>query len=351
MSKQPSKQVGLPPGSLVHVGEIRVEQPVLSLIQYDENNFSRQDDVTLEQCLNINTETGVNWINLCGIHDIELLRTLGERFDIHPLALEDVLNTTHRPKTEVYDHYLLVILKMISFSHAEQRIDIEQMSFVVGQNLLLSFQERQGDVFDAVRDRLQRANGRIRSRGADYLLYTLLDSIVDHYFHVLEHLDERLANFEQELISESAVDSMNQIHYFSKELLQLRKAVWPLRDLVVQMQNDDSGLIRESTDLFLRDLYDHAIQAIDSVDALRDTASSLLNLHMSISGNRMNEVMKVLTIMASIFIPLTFIAGIYGMNFEHMPELATQWGYPLVLLLMLGCVIGMVIFFKRKRWL
>jgi len=351
MFKHTPKQVGLPPGSLVHVGEVKTERPALSLIGYDEQHFDRQDDVTLQQCLDARTRPGVNWINLYGIHDIELLRGLGEGFNIHPLSLEDVLNTTHRPKIEVYDNYLLVILKMISSNRSQNRIDIEQMSFVLGENFLISFQERPGDVFNAVRDRLQRANGRIRSRAADYLLYALLDTIVDHYFHVLENLGELLAGFEQALFENSAPNSMSQIHYFSKDLLMLRKAIWPLRELVTQMQNDDSGLVSESTELFLRDLNDHVVHSIDSVDSLRDTTTGLLNLYMSISGNRMNEVMKVLTIMASIFIPLTFIAGIYGMNFENMPELKSPWGYPLVLLLMLGCAIGMVLFFKRKRWL
>jgi len=350
MFKHTPKQVGLPPGSLVHVGAVKVEQPIISFIGYAEHRFERQDDITLQQCLTARTETGVNWINLYGIHDIDLLRSLGEAFDIHPLVLEDILNTTHRPKIEVYDRYLLVILKMIS-SNQEQKVEIEQMSFVLGENFILSFQERPGDVFNGVRERLQRANGRIRNRGADYLLYALLDSIIDHYFHVLENIDDRLAYFEQELISDSALDSMNQIHFFSKELLLLRKAIWPVRDLVTQLQNDDSGLTRETTGIFLRDLYDHVVQAIDNVEAFRDTTTSLLNLYMSISGNRMNEVMKLLTIMASIFIPLTFIAGIYGMNFENMPELKANWGYPLVLLLMCGCAIGMLLFFKRKRWL
>lgn len=350
MFKRTSKQVGLPPGSLIHVGEVKIERPILSLINYDESDYRREDDVSLEQGIKAKDQAGVNWLNLYGIHDTELLRTLGEGYSIHPLALEDILNTTHRPKVEAFDNYLLVILKMIMADSSHDSLEVEQISFVLGSNFLVSFQERRGDFFNPVRDRLQRANGRIRSRGADYLLYALLDAVVDHYFHVLENLDERLAQYEHDLISE-VESGMHQLHYFSKEILLLRKSIWPLRELVSQLQNDESGLIDASTGMFLRDLQDHVIQINDSVDSLRDTTTSLLSLHMSLAGNRMNEVMKVLTIMASIFIPLTFLAGIYGMNFENMPELKTAWGYPAVLTLMAGCVVVMLVYFKRKRWL
>jgi len=350
MFKRISKQVGLPPGSLVHVGEVKIERPVLGLITYDETNYQRLDDISLERCLKGVEQTGISWINLYGIHDIELLRRLGEGFSIHPLALEDILNTTHRPKVEIFDTFILVILKMISSDSQNDSLEFEQVSFILGENFLISFQERPGDFFNPIRERLQRANGRIRSRGTDYLLYALLDAIVDHYFHILENLDERLAQYEHELISETT-SGMQQLHYFSKNILLLRKSLMPLREIVIQLQNDESERIHESTGVFLRDLQDHVIQVNDSVDSLRDTTTGLLSLHMSLAGNRMNEVMKVLTIMASIFIPLTFIAGIYGMNFENMPELKSEWGYPAVLILMAGCFVAMLIYFKRKRWL
>ncbi|MBW6511182.1 MAG: magnesium/cobalt transporter CorA [Desulfuromonadaceae bacterium] len=345
------KQVGLPPGSLIHIGEVKTARPTLSIIDFSPAHHAHRTDVTLAECLAVKESPWVSWINLYGIHDVELLRALGEGFGIHPLALEDILDTAHRPKIETFDDYTLIILKMLSFNDEQGEIETEQFSFIFGENYVLSFQERPGDVFNAVRERLQKKSGRIRSRGSDYLVYALIDSLVDHYFHILEKIGDHLDILEQRLIEETDCDSLNRIHFFKKELLLLRKAIWPLRDVTIEMLKDESDRIHPDTHIFLRDLHDHVIKAIDSVELFRDTTSSLLDLYMSISGNRMNEVMKVLTIMASIFIPLTFIAGVYGMNFELMPELKWRWGYPAALILMASSAVGLLIFFKRKRWL
>ena len=221
---------------------------------------------------------------------------------------------------------------------------------MLGPHFVLTFQEREGDVFDGVRDRLKRSNGRIRQRGPDYLAYALIDSIVDSYFHILEKVGDHLAQLEDDLINNPDQNILAKVHHYKRELMLLRKSVWPLRDVISELLNEDSAFIQEGTQVFLRDLYDHTVQVLDTVEVFRDTVIGLQDLYMSAVGNRMNEIMKVLTIIASIFIPLTFIAGIYGMNFEYIPELKWRWGYPAVWLVMLAAVVGMLAYFKRKKW-
>lgn len=344
------KQVGLAPGTLIHVGEQKVEHSSISFIDYDAKNLTHEKDVPLERCQTIKTSPTVSWINLDGIHDVTELEAFGKAFDLHPLALEDILNTAHRPKIEEFENYLLIILKMLHFDEETSQIQTEQISLVLTENNVLSFQEKPGDVFDGVRDRLKRKSGRIRQRGPDYLTYALFDSIVDSYFHILEKIADRLEVLEKELISQPTQETLQQVHHFKGQLILLRKSVWPLRELVNSMLQDESPLIDETTNVFLRDLHDHCIQILDTLESFRETASGLVDLYMSSISHRMNEVMQVLTIMASLFIPLTFVAGIYGMNFEAMPELKWRWGYPMVWAIMLGCSAGMLIYFKKKKW-
>ncbi|PLX97975.1 MAG: magnesium and cobalt transport protein CorA [Desulfuromonas sp.] len=345
-----AKEVGLAPGTLVHVGEQKIENPELNIIDYAPEKIERLDDVTIEECTPLKETSSVSWINLYGLHDIELINKLGENFGIHKLALEDILNTGHRSKFELFDDYVVIILKMLSFDDEKMVVNAEQFSFVFGKNYVLSFQERRGDVFNGVRERLQRKSGRIRNRGADYLVYALIDSVVDSYFHILEKIGDQLTLLEQDLIHEPTQDCLNRIYHFKNQLLVLRKSIWPLREVIAEMQKEDSALFDPETRMFLRDLYDHSIQVMDTVEIFRDTVSGLLDLYMSSVSNRMNEVMKVLTIMASIFIPLTFIAGVYGMNFEYMPELKWRWAYPAVWMLMGATVVGMILYFRKKRW-
>ncbi len=345
-----AKEVGLPPGTLIHVGEQKIEQTELTIIDYDATKLDRRDDVTVEECVQLRKTDTVSWINLYGLHDIDLIENLGKNFDIMHLALEDILNTSHRPKFEAFEEYNLIILKMLTFDDDSASVVDEQFSFIFGRNYVLSFQERRGDVFSGVRERLNRKSGRIRSRGTDYLVYALIDSVVDNYFHILEKIGDQLATLEHDLIREPTQDCLNRIYHFKNQLLLLRKSIWPLREVISEMQKEESAFIDPTTQVFLRDLYDHSIQVMDTVEIFRDTVSGLLDLYMSSVSNRMNEVMKVLTIMASIFIPLTFIAGVYGMNFEYMPELKWRWAYPAVWMLMGATVVGMVIYFRRKRW-
>ena len=345
-----AKEVGLPPGSLVHVGKQKVDKPSISLVDYFQDYFDTRTDITIEEATAFKETETISWINLSGIHDISLIELFGQKFGIHNLALEDILNTQHRPKVEEMEGFSLIILKMLFFDDETQSIEAEQISLILGPHYVLTFQEREGDVFDGVRGRLQRSNGRIRQRGTDYLAYALIDSIVDSYFHILEKIGDNLAELEEDLLNNPNQSVLGRIHHYKRQLMLLRKSVWPLREVISELYKEESSLIREDTRVFLRDLYDHTIQVLDTVEIFRDTVSGLQDLYMSAVGNRMNEIMKVLTIMASIFIPLTFIAGIYGMNFEYIPELKLRYGYFMVWGFMLGCVVGMVLYFRSKKW-
>jgi len=344
------KQVGLSPGTLIHIGQQKVEQSTISLIDYDGKNLVIEADVSLERCLELKSSATVSWINLDGIHDISDVEAFGQAFDIHPLALEDMLNTGHRPKVENFDHFMLIILKMLHYDEQSNQIKAEQISLVLTNNNLLSFQESPGDVFDGVRSRLQHTHGRIRHRGPDYLAYALIDSIVDNYFHILEKIGDHLETLETELIHQPSEGILQQIHRLKGQLAFLRKAAWPMRELTNSLLNDEWPLIQDSTRMYLRDLHDHSVQILDTLETFNSTAASLVDLYMSSVSLRMNEVMQVLTIMAAIFIPLTFIAGIYGMNFEYMPELHWRYGYQMVWGLMICCLAGMLWYFKRKKW-
>lgn len=346
-----SHKAGKSPGTMVHIGRQRTEPVRISLIDYGPEHLDERELTAAQQCRPFRTSPGISWINLDGVHQLEVLETIGAAFDLHPLVLEDIVNTTHRPKQEDFDDYLFLVLKMPHFDRAAASVNLEQVSLILGPGYVLSFQEQPGDVFDGVRQRLQVNKGRLRKMGADYLAYVLLDSVVDSYFAILEHLGEAIERLEEDIVSRPSPDAQSRIHHFKREMILLRKAVWPLRELISGLQRGESQLITDTTDIFLRDVYDHTIQIIDTVETLRDVLSGLLDLYMTSIGNRMNEIMKVLTIMATIFIPLTFIAGIYGMNFDHMPELHWPWSYPLLWLVMLVVAGGMLVYFRRKRWI
>lgn len=342
------KQIGLAPGALVHVGEHRDEPSRLTLIHYSEQQLDESREVSVAEALASKGQPGVTWVNLDGIHDIPALEELGVGFGLHPLALEDILNTDHRPKCEEFEASLLLILKMLYFD--EGRVRAEQVSLSVGSGYVLSFQERSGDVFDAVRERLRRQKGRIRSRGADYLAYALVDTIVDSYYHILERLGDSLAQLEEEMSNNPDQRQLTRIHQLKGEVMLVRRAVWPLRDVVTGLQRDET-VVQGETQVYLRDLYDHTVQVMDTVEIYRETLAGLLDLYLSSVSQRTNEVMRVLTIMATLFIPLTFIVGVYGMNFEAMPELHWRYGYAAVWGVMLVSVVGMVVYFRRKKWL
>jgi magnesium transporter len=349
--KKRSRKAGLPPGTLVHIGEKKAETVRITYIDYDEQSFQEKQVSNIEECLKLKDTPTVSWINIDGLHDIELLEKLGRGFELHPLILEDILSTGQRPKFEDYEKYIFIVLKMLSFSEETQSVEAEQVSLILGPNYVISFQERIGDVFEHVRDRIRNAKGRIRKMGADYLAYTLLDATVDNYFVILERLGEKIESMEEEVVSDPTEKTIRQIHSLKREMISLRKSVWPLRELIGGLQKSESSLIKETTDVYLRDVYDHTIQIIDTIESFRDMVSGMLDIYLSSLSNKMNAVMKVLTIIATLFIPLTFVAGIYGMNFKYMPELEWRWGYAAALLVMLVIAAIMLIYFRRKKWL
>lgn len=351
LTKRRSKKSGLPPGTLVHIGEKKAEQVKISIIGYDETQFQEKEAKTVEECFPFKDKPTVTWINIDGLHDVEVIEKIGKHFGFHPLLLEDILNTEQRPKMEDFEDHLFVVLKMLYYDQEEREIEAEQVSLILGSNFVISFQEREGDVFKVIRDRIRNGKGRIRKAGADYLAYALVDAIVDHYFIILEKLGEKIESIEEELVTNPTPETLQTIHHLKREMIFLRKSVWPLREVINVLERGESALIQESTGIYLRDLYDHTIQVIDSIETFRDMVAGMLDIYLSSISNKMNEVMKVLTIIATIFVPLTFIAGIYGMNFEYMPELRWRWGYPVVWIFIVAVVITMVFYFRRKKWI
>ena len=345
-----SKKSGLPPGSIVYVGK----EPAMTrirIIKFTDAYFKEQEVREIEDAQMLYDKTFVAWINIDGLKKIGIIEELGKQFGLHPLVLEDIANTGQRPKIEDFVDYLFEVVRMLQYDEENEEILTEQVSFILGSNWVVSFQENEGDVFDPVRERPRTSKGRIRKMGADYLLYSLLDAVVDNYFTVLERIGERIEDIEDQIVLNPSPATLQALHKLKRNLILLRKSVWPLREVINRLERWESKLVSKATSIFLRDLYDHTIQVIDSVETFRDMLSVMLDIYMSSVSNRMNEVMKVLTIIATIFIPLTLIAGIYGMNFKYMPELEWVAGYPLVLLSMLAIGIVMIFYFKRKRWI
>ncbi len=349
--KRVSKKVGLPPGTLVHVGEKKTEKVQITVMDYDRAAFREKEVENVEECFPFKETPTVTWINIDGLHQVEIVEKLGKHFNLHPLIQEDILHTGQRPKMEDFDEYVLIVLKMLYYDDEANTVRSEQISIILGSNFLISFQEISGDVFNHLRDRIRTGKGRIRRMGADYLAYAIVDSIVDYYFVLLEKCGERIETLEEQLASDPKPETLQSIHDLKQEIIFLRKSVWPLREVISGLERAESKLIHDEIYIYLRDLYDHTIQVIDSVETYQDILSGMLDLYLSSVSNKMNEVMKVLTIFASIFIPLTFIAGIYGMNFKFMPELEWRWAYPALWLVMISVAAFLLIYFKRKKWL
>ena len=350
--KTRSRKVGLAPGTLVHLGRSKTGATKVDLVEYDDARLEKRQITSLESCLVRKPSPAVTWINVDGLEDLQVLQHFGECYGIHPLVLEDILATDQRPKAADYGDYLYVVLKMIVLDDKSGEIKSEQVSLVLGQNYLISFQEGlEGDVFEQVRVRLANEKARLRLMGPDFLLHALLDVIVDHYFLVLEKLADRIEEIEDELIENPTTATVHAIYQLKRQMLFLHKAVWPLREAVSGLQRRDSRLIQDTTVIYLRDLYDHTVQVLDTLETLREMLSGMLDIYLSSVSNRLNEVMKVLTIIATIFMPLSFLVGLYGMNFKYMPELEWHYGYALVLLLSASIAGGMLIYFRRKRWI
>ncbi len=351
MIKHRSKKAGLSPGSIVYVGKEAGTAISLSMIDYDDENCRETRLKKIEDFFpSIDSKT-IKWINIDGIHDTSIIEKMGERFNIHSLILEDILNTYQRPKIEFFDDYIVIIIKMISFDSSTDNVESEQISIIGGANYVATFQEKQGDVFDPLRERIRSHKGIIRSSRPEFLCYSLLDAIIDNYFIVLENIGEKIEILEEELMDNADSATLNRIYKLKREILSLRKYIWPVREIIKKIDNMESFYFTTHTKSYFRDLYDHTIQVIDSVETFRDMISGMLDLYLSSISHRMNQVMKVLTIIATIFIPLTFIAGIYGMNFEYMPELKWPFGYFGILGIMALTALVMVLYFKKKEWL
>jgi magnesium transporter len=349
--KKRSHKAGLPPGTLIHVGERKAEKVKIRILDYDELQFEEKESKTIEESFPFKDKPTVTWINIDGLHEVEIIEKLGSHFGLHPLLLEDILNTDQRPKMEDYGDYIFVVLKMLYPGENKDEIEAEQVSLIFGSNFVISLQEHEGDVFNPVRDRIRKGKGRIRKTDSDYLAYALIDAIVDNYFLILENVGEKIEDTEQQLATNPSPETLQYIRELKNEMIFLRKSLWPLRELINGLERCESTLIHETTGAYLRDVYDHTIQIIDTVESYRDMISGMVDLYLSSISNKMNEVMKVLTIFASIFIPLTFVAGVYGMNFEFMPELTWRWGYFALLGFMALIGVSLVFYFKRKRWL
>jgi magnesium transporter len=341
---------GTAPGTLMRPGPPPAEQARMTLMEYSPEHLREVEVTAAPDEPPFPAPPTVSWLNLEGLHDLERIRELGDRLSLHPLVLEDIVNLGQRPKLEEHDGYLYIVLPMLSLDPDIGTVREEQLSLVLGENYVITFQERTGDDFDPVRDRIRIPGARIRAKGPDYLAYALVDSVVDHYFAVLEAIGDAAERLEGEVVDQPGRDTMHRLHALKREILMVRRAVWPVRDMVNSLLRTESPLVSNATHVFLRDVYDHAIRIIDSVEVLRDVVGGIIDLYLSSLSHRTNEVMKTLTVIASIFIPLTFIAGVYGMNFEYMPELEWPWAYPTLLALMAVLALGMLWIFRRRGW-
>lgn len=350
-SKRRNKPAGSSPGSVVYVGSEKTAPVSITRICYSSLGAQAPVIVTAADCRPEPGQTGVVWYTIDGVHDIEILKRLGENFGLHPLVVEDIGNTTQRPKLEAFEGYYFLAAKMITYDSKAARVNTEHISLVYGEGYVLLFLQDPGDLFAPIRSRIESGKGRIRSNGSDYLVYAIIDAVVDYYFHVLEEVGERLERLEDEVVVRPTIGTLRAIHHMKRELIALRRSIWPMREVVNAMIRDESSFVSSGVKIFLRDLYDHTVHVIDSVETMRDIITGTLDIYLSSVSNRLNEVMKVLTVMSSIFIPLTFIVGIYGMNFHYMPELEWRWGYPAVWVAMLSISFALLILFKRKRWM
>ncbi|MDH4301379.1 MAG: magnesium/cobalt transporter CorA [Nitrospira sp.] len=344
-----SKKKGLSPGTLIHIGEKRTEAVTITLFNYSSTHCDEQPIGDVNELRPPSDET-VSWVDVDGVHKTDVLEAFGKHFGLHPLLLEDIANTDQRPKLDDYDTYLFLVMKVLTASN-QGDILVEQICFVLGRNYVLSFQENGTDVFQSVRDRLRVGKGRLRQNGSDYLVYALIDAVVDQYFEVLEMLGERIEAMQERLMADPRPETLKDIHALKRQLLFVRRAVWPLREAINNLSRSECPFLHEPTKVFFRDVYDHVVQIVDTIETLREMVSASLDIYLSSVSYRLNSVMRVLTVITTIFMPLSFIAGIYGMNFEYMPELKWPWGYPMAVGVMGLVAATMLLGFRWKKWL
>lgn len=343
--------IGFRPGALIHIGERKVEKIRLDLIEYDENEVKEVQDSSIETCLESKDKMNVSWINVVGIHDPKIIEKFGNAFDLHTLHQANIMNTDLRPSIEFHEAYILLMLKLPHFNDETGRVELEQISIILAKNHVLTFQEIEEDVFDQIRKRIRENLGSIRKQKSDYLAYALIDAVIDSYFLVLEKISDISENLEENLMGNPSQTTLQNLQVLKRQMISLRKSVWPAREVLDNLQRSHSSLIFDETKTYLRDTYNHLVQVIDTIEGLRDVIGGLLDTYLSSVSNKMNEVMKTLTIIASIFIPITFIAGLYGMNFQYMPELSSPYGYPLALGVMAGISLSLYGLFKKRQWI
>jgi magnesium transporter len=350
--KKVSGKAGLPPGTVVHIGERKPGRVRVRVLDYGRDLASEYEIHDIRESIRFRDTPTVSWINIDGLHDIRLIEQLGAHFGFHPLFLEDIVNTASRSKIEDFGSYVFIVLKMLYQDRDDDRkIVSEHVSLIFSERYVISFQEREGDVFDSIRQRIMSAAGRLRRQGADYLAYRLMDAIVDNYFTLVEFLGEQVDDIEETLLNRPEKETINVIHRLKNENLFLRKSIFPLRDILSYLDRGVSNLVKPETGVYYRDVYDHTIQIMDTLETLRDVLSGMMDIYLSSMSNRMNEVMKVLTVFASLFIPLTFLVGVYGMNFDYMPELHWRWSYAVLWMVMIGMGVSLLVFFRKKKWL
>lgn len=358
--KRPSRRIsaktGSTPGSLIYIGVERRDPVTIDVIQYDSRELKEFRARSIDE-INLAGGEQITWINIEGVHDIGIVEAVGKKFNVHPLMLEDIVNTNKRPKFEDGGDYLLLMMKMLYTNPKCPEIITEQVSLIIGANYVISFQEVAGDVFDPIRERLRKTLPKQRFMGSDYLTHSLIDAIVDHYFIVLEHVGDWIESLEQQLVNDPRSAGLKSIYDLKRMLVDLRRSAWPLREVIGAFERSDSELIHDYTRLYMRDLYEHVIQVADTVDSNREMVSNLLDIYLTSVNNRTNEVMRLLTVITTIFAPLTFLVGIYGMNFDtqispfNMPELEMKYGYVYFWIVTLGVIFALVWFFRRKKWL
>jgi magnesium transporter len=330
----------------------KLKEPVkITVIDYNETGFEQKEVVSVEECFAFRDKPTVTWINVDGIQEAQVIEKLANCFGLHPLILEDICDVEQRPKFEDLGSYIYIVIKMLSYDEEDSEVKIEQMSLILGNNFVISFQETVGDVFGPIRERIKNSKGRHRKMGADYLAYSLIDATVDNYFNILDEFGQRIEFLEEEIISRPDQQVLKEVYNLKREIIFLRKSIWPLRELVRSLERSESSLIRDTTRIYLRDVYDHVIQVSDSMEVFREMLTGMIEMYLSSLSNKLNEVMKVLTVIATIFMPLTFITGIFGMNFRYIPGLERSWGFPVSLLIMIITALFMVRHFQKRQWM
>ncbi len=346
------KKVGLPPGSLVYTGSKSDVAPTMSLISYTRDNLQEKNhDINLDECLSARIENGVTWLNVDGLQNVELIKQIGKSYDLHPLVMEDILNPVQRSKIETFEKYIFIVMKILLWHEDKKNFTIQQICLILGDNFVLTFQEKHCPLFDTVANNLRGRHGRVREQGADYLCYILIDTIVDQYFIILDYLSEQIEQTEQIIIADPTRKNIHSLYRLKRKIFTFRKVVWPVREIINHLLQTKFTFVCDFVLPYFRDVYDHIMQIVDTIETFRDMLGSMLDVYLSSQTNRINEVMKVLTIIATLFIPLTFVASIYGMNFKYMPELEWKWGYFAVLGVMALMAIGMLIYFRKKKWI